>query len=177
MNLLIWTSLGNVQRTRTGIRHGEEEGPLVLELEVLILKLFAVDALATSTVAVGEVTTLDHELLNDAVEIRAFVVERLSALAETLFAGAESAEVLSRLGHNIVVQLHNDASGLAVTNVNLKEDAAALRRSGGCLLGSHVCGCRMGVRENGCEVCGSLWSLRELCEEERRNTQGVEDAV
>lgn len=121
----------------------------MLQLKVLVLKLLAVDALAAGAVAVGEVTTLDHELLDDTVEIRALVVERFATLAETLFACAESAEVLSRLGHNIVVQLHNDASSLAVTNVDLKEDAAALCRSSGCLLGGHVCGC--------CEKARKVW--------------------
>jgi len=40
----------------------------VLEIEVLIGELLAVDGLAAGTVAVGEVTSLDHEVLNDAVE-------------------------------------------------------------------------------------------------------------
>lgn len=119
----------------------------MLQLEVLVLKLLAVDALAAGAVAIGEVTTLDHELLDDTVEIRALVVERFATFAETLFASAESAKVLGRLGNNIVVQLHNDASSLAITDVDLKEDAAALRRSGGCLLGGHLCGCREEVRK------------------------------
>ncbi len=40
----------------------------MLQLEVLILKLVAIDGLATSAVVVGEVTTLAHELGDDAVE-------------------------------------------------------------------------------------------------------------
>lgn len=150
--ILVLTSFDNVQRTRTSVSHRQEEGPLMLQLEVLVLKLLAVDALAAGAVAVGEVTTLNHELLDDTVEIGTLVVKRLATLAETLFAGAESAEVLSRLGHNIVVQLHNDASSLAVTNIDLKENAAALRWSGGCLLGGHICECREGVRKIGCDV-------------------------
>ena len=53
--------------------HGEKALLGVLELEVLIWELLAVDGLAASSVAVGEVTTLDHELLDDAVEGRALV--------------------------------------------------------------------------------------------------------
>ena len=40
----------------------------VLQLEVLIGELFAIDGLATSAVAVGEVASLDHEVLDDTVE-------------------------------------------------------------------------------------------------------------
>ena len=48
-------------------------------------------------VAAGEVTTLEHELGDDAVEAGALVVEGLAALSSALLAGAESAEVLSGL--------------------------------------------------------------------------------
>lgn len=57
-------------------------------------------------VAVGEVTTLEHELGDDTVEDRALV-------AEALLAGAESTEVLGSVGSDIAAQLHdNAASGL-----------------------------------------------------------------
>lgn len=56
-------------------------------------------------VATGEVTTLEHELRDDAVEGRAGV-------AEALLAGAESAEVLSGPGDNVVVEVEVDAAGL-----------------------------------------------------------------
>lgn len=62
----------------------------MLELEVLVGKLGAVDGLAARAVVVGEVAALDHELLDDAVEARALV-------AEALLAGCERAEVLRRL--------------------------------------------------------------------------------
>jgi hypothetical protein len=48
-------------------------------------------------VATGEVTTLEHELGDDAVEAGALVVEGLAGLAGALLAGAESAEVLGSL--------------------------------------------------------------------------------
>ena len=59
-------------------------------LEVLVGKLLAVDALAAGTIATGEVTALYHELLDDTVETGALI-------AEALLAGSESAEVLSSL--------------------------------------------------------------------------------
>jgi hypothetical protein len=62
----------------------------VLQLEVLVGELVAVDALAASAVALGEVTTLDHELLDNTVEVGALV-------AEALLAGSKGTEVLSGL--------------------------------------------------------------------------------
>ena len=93
------------------------------ELEVLVGELLAVDGLATSAlledvsvlrsaqlgcvvrsyVATGEVTTLEHELGDDTVELGAGV-------AEALLASAESAEVLSGLGDNVVVEGEVDAA-------------------------------------------------------------------
>ena len=77
----------------------------MLLLEVLVGELLAVDGLATGAVAAGEVTALEHELGDDAVESGALV-------AEALLAGAESSEVLGRLGDNVVVEKEVDAAGL-----------------------------------------------------------------
>lgn len=62
-------------------------------------------------VATGEVTTLEHELGDDAVEGR-------SSIAEALLAGAESTEVLGGLGDNIVEEVEVDATGLACAGGN-----------------------------------------------------------
>jgi hypothetical protein len=62
----------------------------VLQLEVLVGELVAVDALAASAVALGEVTALDHELLDNTVEVGALV-------AEALLASSKGTEVLSGL--------------------------------------------------------------------------------
>jgi hypothetical protein len=55
-------------------------------------------------VATGEVTTLEHEVRDDTVELGARV-------AEALLASAESAEVLDGLGDNVVEELEVDAAG------------------------------------------------------------------
>lgn len=72
------------------VRHGQQTLLGVLQLEVLVLKLRAVDALSTGTIATGEVTALNHEVLDYAVEGGALV-------AKALLAGSESAEVLNSL--------------------------------------------------------------------------------
>lgn len=93
------------------------------ELEVLICELLAVDALSASAlisvnsyclselksisyVTTSEVTTLKHEVWDDAVELAALV-------AEALLVGAESTEVLDGLWDNIIVEVEvDDASAL-----------------------------------------------------------------
>lgn len=49
------------------------------QLEVLILELVAVDRLATGAITLGEVTTLNHEVLDDTVESGVLVAEALLA--------------------------------------------------------------------------------------------------
>ena len=56
-------------------------------------------------VATGKVTALQHELRDDAVELGVLV-------AKALLAGAEGAEVLGRLGDDVVVELEVDAAVL-----------------------------------------------------------------
>ena len=82
----------------SGVGHGQDSGSLVLQSEVLVSELGAVDGLAPSAVVVGEVTTLAHEVGDDTVEGGALV-------SEPLLSSAESSEVLSSLGDNIVPQL------------------------------------------------------------------------
>jgi hypothetical protein len=56
-------------------------------------------------IATGEVTTLKHELRNDAVEGRA-------SISEALLASAKSTEVLGSLWNYIVVEVEVDATAL-----------------------------------------------------------------
>lgn len=76
----------------------------MLSSELLVSELAAVDRLAASAVADSEVTALQHELLDDTVELRALISELDALLSNTLLASAESAEVLSGLGDEVVVK-------------------------------------------------------------------------
>lgn len=62
----------------------------MLQLEVLVGKLVAVDGLAASTVTLGEVTALDHEVFDDTVESGALITK-------ALLASSKSSEVLGSL--------------------------------------------------------------------------------
>lgn len=88
----------------------------MLEVEVLVVELGAVDGLPTCAIVGCEITTLDHELLDDAVESGALVGELVAGLALAFLAGAESAEVFCGLRDDIVVQLEGDTSFGLVAN-------------------------------------------------------------
>ena len=70
----------------------------MLQAEVLVLKLVAVDGLPPGSVPSGEIASLTHEVGDDTVEGGALV-------SEPLLSSAESSEVLSSLGDDIVPQL------------------------------------------------------------------------
>ena len=101
------------------IGHGQKKGLLVLQFEILVLKLFTVDTLTTATIARGKVTTLYHELLNDTVEGAALVVEWLAFGTHALFTRTQGQEILRRVGRNIHVQLHHDAADRVATVLNI----------------------------------------------------------
>lgn len=54
----------------------------MLQLEVFVLELGAVDALTTSAVTIGEVTSLEHELRDDTVEGRTLVTKSMLSCAQ-----------------------------------------------------------------------------------------------
>jgi len=89
----VWTCVG----------HGEEAWLGVLEGEVLVGELLSVDGLAAGAVALSKVTSLEHEVGDDAVEGRAGV-------AEALLASAESAEVLDGARDGLVEEVEGDAA-------------------------------------------------------------------
>lgn len=117
----------------------------MLQLEVLIGKLLAVDGLAASAVATGEVTTLKHELRDDTVEF-GFLVSK------ALLASAESTEVLSCLGDDVVEELEVDATVLVFHFAGLGDVALGVDLDLGARPGAvkkasddHVCVCRMEI--------------------------------
>ena len=87
---------------RAGVGHGEDPGACVLQTEVLVSKLLAVDGAATSSVVVGEVAGLTHEVGDHSVKGGALVTE-------PLLPGAQSPEVLAGLGGHVGPELHQDS--------------------------------------------------------------------
>merc|ERR1719422_1938073 len=89
-------------------------GP-VLQGEVLVLELVAVDRLAAGSVPGSEVSTLAHKVRDDAVEGGALV-------AVALLPGAQRAEVLAGLGHHVASQLHDDLAQRGAVGGHVEED-------------------------------------------------------
>jgi len=109
-------------RSRTSISHRQHERLGVLQLEVLISELLAIDALATSAVSAGEVASLAHKILDNAVEARALVVKGLAGLAHALFASAQCTEVFGRLWNNICEEFEDNAASRSTADRNVKEN-------------------------------------------------------
>lgn len=67
----------------SSVGHGEEEGAIVLKLKVLVVELVSVDGNSSSSVVVGEVTSLEHKVGDDTMEDGSLVAQSLGARLET----------------------------------------------------------------------------------------------
>mmetsp|Transcript_26632 Transcript_26632/g.61241 ORF Transcript_26632/g.61241 Transcript_26632/m.61241 type:complete len:245 (+) Transcript_26632:246-980(+) len=103
------------------IRHAEQARLLVLDSEVLVLKLLPIDRLATRPIAVGEVSSLAHELGDDPMEATVLVVERLPTLAVALVANAQGPEVLCGLRNLVAIQAEYNPSHHVSANGDIEE--------------------------------------------------------
>lgn len=103
----------------TSVRHAEQASLRVLDLEVLIRELLSVDAQAASAIAAGEIATLDHEVLDDAVEGASLVGQRLAASPD-LVPLAEVQEVVGGARRGVPIEHEGDATCVAVSNRNIK---------------------------------------------------------
>lgn len=57
-------------------------------------------------------------------------MERLPSFAHALLAGAESTEVLSRLGHDVIIKLKGDATDWLIVNRDIEEASTTIGRHG-----------------------------------------------
>merc|ERR1712224_126710 len=102
----------------TGVGHGEDALAGVIQAEVLVFKLLAVNGLATGSIVVGEIASLAHEVWDNTVKGAVLV-------AKALLVCAQGSEVFSSLWHNITAQHHDDPSCLLAIQCNVKEDSWA----------------------------------------------------
>merc|ERR1719186_1518966 len=98
-----------------GVGHGQPPSAVVLQLEVLICKLFSVDRSSPCAISSCEVSSLQHEVLNDPVELRLLVTFTLGLLGELH-------EVLHSLGHSLAEQTHLYLTHIFSSNLYLKPD-------------------------------------------------------
>jgi hypothetical protein len=89
------------------VGHRQHARFVVSVLEVLICELTSVDRLSARAVAVLEVTALEHEAFDDAVELASLEVEWfVGGRAFALLTGAQCTEVLRRFGDSLGKKLH-----------------------------------------------------------------------
>ena len=100
----------------TSVGHREDARPCVAHVEVLVLELAAIDALAAGAVHVGEVAALHHEAFDHPVEDAVLVVQRLARdTSGAPLPSAQAAEVLHerRVGAGVAGRRTRDARGWA----------------------------------------------------------------
>ena len=86
----------------------------MFQFKVFIGKLLSVDALASSSIMVREITSLAHEIRNHAVE-------GATLETKTLLTRAEGSEVFSRLGDDIGTKFKGNATNILTTNFHVEE--------------------------------------------------------
>lgn len=67
------------------------------------------------TVTIGEITTLDHELLDDSVESR-------SLITKAFFPRAQSTEVLRGLGDRPPVETNHNSAQILISMCDIEKD-------------------------------------------------------
>merc|ERR1712142_1209985 len=90
----------------------------MLQLEVLIGKLLPVDAQTSSTIAVGEVASLNHEVLDNTVELAVLVGESVSISLLVTF--SQTLEVLYSLRNRSSEKTNNNSPSRFTTDFNVK---------------------------------------------------------
>mmetsp|Transcript_52072 Transcript_52072/g.117299 ORF Transcript_52072/g.117299 Transcript_52072/m.117299 type:complete len:221 (-) Transcript_52072:28-690(-) len=86
------------------VGHGEQAGLVVLEDEVLVGEPLPEDAQTACAVALHEVASLNHEVLDDSVESTVLVAN--GHLVQLELPSAQLPEVLCCLRHHVTVELH-----------------------------------------------------------------------
>mmetsp|Transcript_66570 Transcript_66570/g.177303 ORF Transcript_66570/g.177303 Transcript_66570/m.177303 type:complete len:216 (+) Transcript_66570:3-650(+) len=102
--------------------HGKDALAGVLQAEVLVAELGAVDALAAGAVTAREVAALNHEVGDDAMELAALVVQGHPARTGPLVACTEVRKVCNRLRDGVPEEPDGDALGLLLPDLHVEED-------------------------------------------------------
>jgi hypothetical protein len=86
----------------------------MLNIEILVIKIFAVDADGTSAVSGYDITALDHESLDDAMELGASVRLAIDAFS------SDREEIFNRLRYRLAEQTYHNSSSILVPNLYVK---------------------------------------------------------
>mmetsp|Transcript_17560 Transcript_17560/g.33405 ORF Transcript_17560/g.33405 Transcript_17560/m.33405 type:complete len:251 (+) Transcript_17560:149-901(+) len=114
--------LGSV-RVRASIGHGKVVGAQVTEAEVFVREAAAVDGFSTPSIATREVPSLDHEVRDDAVKLRASKLHLLSGRGHTTLASTQLSEVFDGFGDYVAEEPDDDAARFFAVNFHVKKNA------------------------------------------------------
>ena len=93
----------------------------MLQLEILILELGAIDRLAACAVESGEVAALRHEVRNDAMENGVSEMNGLAGkLRLSFFSRTQLPEILRSQRHHVLEELKLNAAGRFLVDLNVK---------------------------------------------------------
>lgn len=96
-------------RVSSRIGHGYPASSVVLEDKILILELIAVNRFTTSSVSSGEISTLEHKLIDNPMEFGALISEAWGALGQL-------DKVVHRFGHDVAKESDFDLAGRFTPN-------------------------------------------------------------
>merc|ERR1719384_697445 len=99
----------------TSVGHRQPSSSIVLYVKVLVFKFVSIDGLSASTVPSGEVSPLQHELLDNPVEAAPLVTLGLGSLGQGV-------EVLHGAGNLIAEQPDLDPAGGLAPDGDVEED-------------------------------------------------------
>ena len=109
-------------RPGSSIGHGQQSRSGVADLKVLVREPASIDRLTAGPVATFKVPALTHEVRDDPMEDRAFVVQRLaSGASNALLAGTEAAEVLRCARNNAFEELEHQPTDRLAPNGDVEE--------------------------------------------------------
>ena len=94
----------------------------MLDVEVLVSELGAIDRLTTGSIASSEISTLGHEARDDAVELAALEVKILATVTFSSGSSSERGEVLHSFWDNTTEHAKDNTSNSHVVDRDVKED-------------------------------------------------------
>jgi len=102
-------------RVLASVGHREPAWAVVLELKVLVSKLGTIDASAASAIAIGKVTSLDHEIGNDTMKLGSLV-------ALSLWLECELSKILNSLWHDFSKETNLNTANILIADTYVKVD-------------------------------------------------------
>merc|ERR1719215_1452857 len=99
----------------SSVGHGQPSSSVMLELEVLVIEALSVDGFTSGSIFSGEISSLEHEIFDDAMENRSAISFRFGSLSQL-------EEILDRLGNSLAKESDFDCSNRFTSNGHLKGD-------------------------------------------------------